>query len=583
MINANVVRPTVEELKKLATIDIGKYIKRNSGRVEANVKEKIVIPLLSFLGYDKIKDMDFELNVRNKFIDIAIILNSKPKLIVETKDLSENLDNHIEQALNYAFFTGVDYVVLTNGYSIRLYKSYVAHSDLKDRLLCSLSLCDIAEEFYKPMGLWEIISKDKLIASKPLLENIRELRDRLNKEAIFLDSIVEGFNKKPNKTELLNNAFKLQKSYEYDKAIFEYRKCLTLDDITDSEKIVILNFIGNCFFCLCRINEAIGHYSEAYIIAKRSNQIEAICEFFENMSHVQFFKGELDNALISIKESQNINIQIKNLVSESNLNELYGRITRVKGKIDEALEYFKKALDINQHIGYRQGEASTLEVIGRLMRDQGKNDEALEYFKKALDINQRIGYWQGEAASLDGIGRLFHTQGKNNEALEYFKKALDINQRIGYRQGEASNFDCIGKLYRDQGKNDKALSYSEEALKINREIGYRQGEAASLDGIGRLFHTQGKNDKALSYLEKALKMNREIGYRQGEAMNLYFMGKCYEIKQNWIEAFKVFKESKKINYEIGTVYYFSDISRKIRKISKLLSDNKNNHNLIIRK
>lgn len=367
--------------------------------------------------------------------------------------------------------TKSSYVILTNGYSIRLYKSYVAHSDLKDRLLCNLDLCDIAEEFYEPKGLWEIVCKDSLLTAKPLLENIRELRDRLNKEAIFLDGIIEDFARKPNKTELLNNALKIQKSYKYDKAILEYRKCLVLDDITAAERIVILNFIANCFFCLGRINEAIGHYSEAYRIAKKSNQIEAIREFFENMSRIQFFKGELNNALISIKESQTINVQIKNLVSKSKFNELYGRIIYVKGKIDEALKYIEEALKVNREIGHRQREASNLDAIGRLMHAQGKNDEALSYLEEALKINREIGHRQGKASNLEAIGRLMRDQGKMDEAMKYFKKALDINRHIGYRQAEAMNLYSMGTYYENKQNWREALKFFKESKNIAYEIG----------------------------------------------------------------------------------------------------------------
>jgi hypothetical protein len=64
----------LEKIKKLANIDIEDVRLGRTTGIEENIKEKIVVDLLELLGYDKVKDMDFEHHVRNKKADIAWFL-----------------------------------------------------------------------------------------------------------------------------------------------------------------------------------------------------------------------------------------------------------------------------------------------------------------------------------------------------------------------------------------------------------------------------------------------------------------------------------------------------------------------------
>ena len=113
------MKPKVEDIKRITETDIEKNIRRShKGKVEENVKIKIVIPLLNLLGYDTLKDLDFEYNVRTKRADIAIELDGKARVSIECKDLSENLDSHLTQAFTYACLKGFLLLLLTNGKEI---------------------------------------------------------------------------------------------------------------------------------------------------------------------------------------------------------------------------------------------------------------------------------------------------------------------------------------------------------------------------------------------------------------------------------------------------------------------------------
>ena len=71
-------------------------------------------------------------------------------------------------------------------------------------------------------------------------------------------------------------------------------------------------------------------------------------------------------------------------------------------------------------------------------------------------------------------------------------------------------------------------------------------------------------------MEKALEINEEIGFRKGEASNLFSLGKYYESKKDHENALKCYNKSKRINYEIGVVYQFSKLTKRIKRLNKLL-------------
>jgi len=171
-------------IRQLSKLSVDKYVRKDQGKAEENVKIKLIIPLLELLGYNAQKDMDFEHHIRNRKADIALIFQNKPRLIVETKDLNENLDNHIDQALDYAQKKGTEWVLLTNGVEIRLYKSFMAGIPQEDRLLFSTALKELPETFPK---IEEYISKKNLSTEKKLREEAERKKESITARILVKD------------------------------------------------------------------------------------------------------------------------------------------------------------------------------------------------------------------------------------------------------------------------------------------------------------------------------------------------------------------------------------------------------------
>jgi len=182
-------------LKKHSEININEIVRKGRDtKVEENVKIILVKPILECLGYSD-KNFDFEHNVKSKKADIAILINGKPQIIVETKDLDENLDNHLEQALDYALKKGIWWVLLTNGIEYRLYISFLPNTEEEARLQLKFTLKELPDKFeqlYRKIGVEHIIEttddleKDsnirksrEAITAKNLLNDLRDSKETL--------------------------------------------------------------------------------------------------------------------------------------------------------------------------------------------------------------------------------------------------------------------------------------------------------------------------------------------------------------------------------------------------------------------
>lgn len=173
-----------KEIKSLASLNVDKYVRKTAGKCEENAKIKIVIPLLELLGYNSQRDMDFEHHVRNKRADIALLIDNKPRLLVETKDIDEPLDIHINQALNYAFNKGVEWVILTSGLEIRVYKSFIPNIPHRDRILFTTMLQNLCRSFDT---LFELVGKEHLREARKLTEKAESVRESITVKTLIED------------------------------------------------------------------------------------------------------------------------------------------------------------------------------------------------------------------------------------------------------------------------------------------------------------------------------------------------------------------------------------------------------------
>lgn len=90
---------------------------------EAQTSQGIVLPTLHNLSWDVFNTTEVtpEYSVAGRRVDYALRIQSVNKVFLEIKRTSENLDNHQEQLVYYAFQQGVKLAILTNGITWQFY------------------------------------------------------------------------------------------------------------------------------------------------------------------------------------------------------------------------------------------------------------------------------------------------------------------------------------------------------------------------------------------------------------------------------------------------------------------------------
>ncbi len=146
---------------------IAKFKESDIGPTEENVKQKVIVPILELLGHKR-EDLEFEYRTRSGG-KIDVYIKNVPtdcKVIIDTKNYSENLNDYIEQIKNYTFDEGALIAVIANGTEIRIY-SPLRGVAFERSLLYSIKRQDLNKE-----SVWQILSD--------LLHN-----DRLQKRNVF--------------------------------------------------------------------------------------------------------------------------------------------------------------------------------------------------------------------------------------------------------------------------------------------------------------------------------------------------------------------------------------------------------------
>ena len=106
--------------------------------------------LADIFGYDKYSEITSEYAIRGTYCDLAIKLDGTLQTLIEVKAIGIELkDAHVKQAVDYAANQGVDWVLLTNGITWRVYHIVFAkpidHELVIDINFCALNSRTVAD------------------------------------------------------------------------------------------------------------------------------------------------------------------------------------------------------------------------------------------------------------------------------------------------------------------------------------------------------------------------------------------------------------------------------------------------------
>ncbi len=135
---------------------------------EQNTKAGLIEPILEALGWEVSDPNEVHREYRrlpsDNPVDYALLLAGAPRVLVEAKGVSENLDDPrwANQTVAYATAAGVSWVALTNGKEWRIYNAH-APVPLERKLFRSVHLGDGSDTTLPVLGL---LGKDSIRANR---------------------------------------------------------------------------------------------------------------------------------------------------------------------------------------------------------------------------------------------------------------------------------------------------------------------------------------------------------------------------------------------------------------------------------
>lgn len=97
--------------------------------------------LADVFGYDKYSEITSEHAIRGTYCDLATKIDGVSQMLIEAKAIGLELkEAHVRQAIDYAANQGVDWVVLTNGVTWRIYKVTFA-KPIGQELVLEIDFC----------------------------------------------------------------------------------------------------------------------------------------------------------------------------------------------------------------------------------------------------------------------------------------------------------------------------------------------------------------------------------------------------------------------------------------------------------
>lgn len=104
---------------------------------EADTVTVVKDMLSDIFGYDKYTELTSEQQIRGTFCDLAIRVGEKVHYLAEVKSAGTSLnDNHLRQAVNYGAHHGIEWILLTNAITWKIYRIRFAQPIDWDEVCC---------------------------------------------------------------------------------------------------------------------------------------------------------------------------------------------------------------------------------------------------------------------------------------------------------------------------------------------------------------------------------------------------------------------------------------------------------------
>lgn len=157
----------------------------------------IIVDMLSdIFGYDKYADITSEFAIKKTFCDLAIRIDEQVKMLIEVKSIGTNLkDSHLKQATDYGANAGIDWVVLTNGETWKIYR-IIFSKPVEHELVYEFNIHDLKAANNDDIGYLFMLSKEAISKKGNTLDEYHTQKKLVNPpmlaQIILYDDVINA-------------------------------------------------------------------------------------------------------------------------------------------------------------------------------------------------------------------------------------------------------------------------------------------------------------------------------------------------------------------------------------------------------
>jgi len=274
---------------------------------------------------------------------------------------------------------------------------------------------------------------------------------------------------------------------------------------------------------------------EALIIKAPSdtNKVLLINQYVSQLREIDILKAD--------KYALEAELLAKALHFKKGLGQTYENLSWLnyrKGEFSKAFEIATEGIRINKEINSKLGLSRCINTIAAINFEQQQYTLAIQNFKLGYVYAHEAKDISSASRSLNNIAFCFITQHNTDSARYYASIALQENE--GSQEIYMAGFSkrILGDVYMEDGDIKKAIENYKECLAVASQVGNNSLLTSTLHRLGKAYNILNQPDRALAYLLRNITIAEKRGYRDELERSYKLASESYLIKNELIKAYE---------------------------------------------
>ncbi len=251
---------------------------------------------------------------------------------------------------------------------------------------------------------------------------------------------------------------------------------------------------------------AVGSYEQAYRLAVRARDLDALLDTVVRIGHCHRKSGEIEGAL----EQFELAIQ---LGTRSGHHEVVGRayngmglIAQEGGRLSESETWYQNALTFATRADAVSLAGHVQQNLGIVANIRGELGEALHRYTLGLELSERAGNEIAVGSVLNNLGMLHVDLGELDAAESFFDRAYDITRQTNDIRLQGIISVNRAEFYLARGDLVRARESCDAGFEILSQLGDELSQAVALKFYGIIYRRSGKPHLATIHLQRAIEI-----------------------------------------------------------------------------